>query len=561
MYLWPDAPYINQYANPMFFGLTGILTVLFTYSYFRENPRQSRIVNAGLALTLAFNLVILICGAAGLYLLSNKLGAVTMFGGILAIGWCLSHHLWTGYRPARFFAVAFSLLGIGGIMNAMRLLGWLPANFFTMIYGMQIFSGAQIVLLSFALADRYRMLERERETLAAVSEAKSAFLANMSHEIRTPLNAILGAGELLAESAAGAGQRRYIEMLQRAGGNLLNLVNDVLDLAKIQSGRVQFENVDFDPQNLVHECARLLRPEANKKGLQLDESFGADLPRSLSGDPTRLSRILINLTHNAIKFTETGSVQLRLERQSGTDRYRFSVADTGIGIAPDHLDRIFDSFTQADESITRRYGGTGLGLTIVREIVEAMGGTIEVQSNPGSGSVFSATVPLRAGGARQRDDRGSIGQGDPTPPTDARRASERSASVSYRALEILLAEDNPDNRTLVQAFLRDRPYRIDVAENGAEAVELFRDRRYDVILMDIQMPVMDGLAAVQAIRAQEKSRASRLDASGSIQRTPIYALTAHALQEEIEKNLEAGCDGHISKPVRRQVLLDLLDSL
>jgi PAS domain S-box-containing protein len=528
------------------------------------------------------------------------------------------------------------------------------------------------------LASKNLILAEANRSVLAATRAKSEFLASMSHEIRTPMNAIIGMADLLQETTLTSEQQEYVRRFSRAATSLTDLINDILDLTKIETGHLELESVPFNLADLVDKTSELMAIRANAKALELVAFVHPDVPLYVMGDPTRLRQVLLNLLGNAIKFTECGEVIMRIDQigdEADLHALRFSVSDTGIGIPPDKIQTIFESFTQVDSSTTRKYGGTGLGLSISRRIVELMGSHMEVTSTEGRGSTFSfvvhmAAVPgltappepsllalqgcrmlvvddndtnrmiireflVRAGvilseaqdgptalaALDQAQNRGEpfqlaildfhmpgmngleLAQAIRAQPTltalplvihasdmrgnHASRARElgiasylhkpisrtrlltslaealspaaenvaplapvpkaQPAPASLRPLHILLAEDLEDNRDVVALFLKGAPYKLDMAENGAIAVEKFCTGTYDLVLMDIQMPIMDGYQATEAIRQWEREQ-QRVP-------TPIVAFTANAFKEDLEMSLAVGCMAHLTKPLRKQDLL------
>ncbi|HTO55834.1 MAG TPA: ATP-binding protein [Myxococcota bacterium] len=390
------------------------------------------------------------------------------------------------------------------------------------------------------VAERTIELEAARNEAQRANQSKSAFLANMSHEIRTPMTAILGYADLLLDEEMQLGEeaRRLLEIVRRNGGHLLDVLNDILDLSKIEAGRIEVELIPTSVVHIVSEIASLMRVRADEKGIALGVAFDSPIPSEVMSDPTRTRQAVMNLLGNAIKFTERGSVRLRVTYDAAAKTARIEVHDTGIGIAPEKRESLFRAFEQADSSITRRFGGTGLGLAITKRIATLLGGDCTVESEPGSGSVFTFTMKAEpAPGARILN---VIGEAELH--GDTARPSNGAARIEAK---ILLAEDGPDNQRLITMMLRKAGAEVAVVENGHMAVERVEIETFDLILMDMAMPVMDGYTAARLLRSRGNA-------------IPIVALTAHALAGEREKCLEAGCNAYLTKPIDR---LDLLDSI
>lgn len=521
-------------------------------------------------------------------------------------------------------------------------------------------------------------LAEARDQALEASRVKSDFLASMSHEIRTPLNAIIGMAELLSDTDLSGDQVKFVSVFRNAGEALLSLVNDILDLSKIEAGQLTLEDIDFDVRAIVEQSAEIYALKTDAKGIELTSQIGANVPQRIKGDPSRLRQIILNLIGNAIKFTEHGEISIRVTAIEHTSPLRllFSVTDTGIGIPENKLKAIFGSFTQVDSSTTRKYGGTGLGLTISQKLVEKMRGRIWVESVEGAGSTFKfeietaaaqsdaahteqrpnlsgknvlviddndtnrlilkeavelcgATVVDAADGAAalsyfenshssgkfdlvlcdvqmpgmdgfevaekivangaasntlmmlssanlgqdlERAQKMNLGgylvkpikradlfnaildlqKQDKT--TETSKAEQTQTPQRGEAKRILLVEDNPDNRMLIKAYLKKQPYIIDEAEHGQQGVALFQENTYDIVLMDVQMPIMDGHTATRKIR--------EIEASENRQHlTPVVALTAHAIKEEQEKSIAAGCDAHLTKPIKKQTLISALEEM
>lgn len=386
-----------------------------------------------------------------------------------------------------------------------------------------------------------RSLAEARDAAMAANRAKTEFLASMSHEIRTPMNIILGMAELLTETAVTTAQKRYLAAIEHSGRMLLHLINDILDLSQIEANKLELHAETFEPATVVQGVCALMRLPAEEKGLTLTVGLDEDVPDVVTNDPGRLRQVLMNLIWNAVKFTAEGGIAIRVGRLAGEadlPGLRIQVADTGPGIAPEVADSIFAPFTQILDTVGKRPPGTGLGLAICKRLVELMGGGINVSKSPGQGSLFVFTLPSMP--------RRCAAPSAAEPQTVSKTPSRRPD----RPYRLLIAEDSVSNRELLRLFLEHEPYEIVMAETGREALALFSPGAFDVILMDMEMPELDGCAATEAIR--------RLEAASGTWRTPILMLSAHAFADYEQKGLAAGCDGFMTKPIRKSRLIEVL---
>jgi signal transduction histidine kinase/DNA-binding response OmpR family regulator len=464
----------------------------------------------------------------------------------------------SGYYPARFFVFGFVALMVPGLFILPANVGLIPA----LVSNAQLFTllGGTLdgVLLAFALADQIRLLrnnleQRVNERTAQLTEAKEHaevvsrhridFLSAMSHDIRTPLAGVIGMIKFAMRDQSVRGRtEEYLRIGLQNSESLLAILNDILDFSKIDAGRLSIETVDFDLIALIDDALGILQQQADAKSLLLRSDLALDLPRYVRGDPTRLRQILLNLLGNAIKFTDRGEVRLdaaSLQLADGRASVCFDVSDTGPGIPPDTLPRLFQKFEQADHSTTRRYGGTGLGLAICKELVELMGGSITAQSRVGAGSTFTVTLPLALGAA---------------PAVDA-TALPRKEHHAYR-LRVLCAEDVRTNQIIVSTLLEGMGHDIRIVENGLQALHALSTAAYDLVLMDGRMPMMDGEQATRLIRAGGSEDYRVLDPA-----IPIIALTANASDHDRARYLAGGMDGFLSKPVDERLLYDQVEKV
>ena len=381
-------------------------------------------------------------------------------------------------------------------------------------------------------------LEMARDRADAASEAKSSFLGVISHELRTPMNGVLGAAQLLGATRLEPTQREYLSIIRNSGDNLLSLLNDILDMTKIEAGKMTFEVVDISVEDLHQRVTGPFQAQAEAKGLNFSVRFEGDTPAVVRGDPLRVCQVIHNLLSNAVKFTDAGDVAYTVRSERLADdrvRFDFAVKDSGAGISPEDLERLFQPFTQVDASSTRRFGGTGLGLTISRRMANIMGGDISVESTVGEGSTFTFSV-----------------EAEVVEWTRQEAAAPIAAEVEGgRSLSVLVVEDHPVNRMILEAWMSSAGHTSSTAENGQIALDMAAGQRFDLIVMDVNMPVMDGLTATRGIRA----------GGGVNAETPIVVLSASARTEDHEAGLEAGADAYLNKPIDFAALAQVMNQV
>ncbi|MFZ5668160.1 MAG: ATP-binding protein [Pseudomonadota bacterium] len=421
-------------------------------------------------------------------------------------------------------------LGLGGRPEPVMIMGTVAGLLYLAHLGMVVKLN---VGMTAALREARDLAERERERAESASASKSDFLATVSHEIRTPMNAVIGAAHLLRRTELAPDQAEHVAMLLSGADVLTGVINDVLDISKIEAGKLTLEVVDFPLVEKLHSLRQLWEPRAADKGIGLRLDLDPGLPAAVRGDPLRLQQILFNLLSNAVKFTDAGEVVLKaaVDERADGPRLVFRVTDSGCGMSPETVERVFASFEQAHAYTTRRHGGTGLGLTISRRLAEMMGGSLGAASTLGAGSTFTLEIPLIAAAA----------------PVAPARESRQADEDGGRPLSVLLAEDHEVNRRIVSLFLQPLGWRLAMAEDGEQAVAMAGAEPFDVILMDMQMPAMDGLAASRAIRA-----------GGPNAGTPIVALTANALDHHRAAWDEVGAAAFLSKPIDPRELVATL---
>ena len=378
----------------------------------------------------------------------------------------------------------------------------------------------------------------------AASNAKLLVMASLSHEIRTPLSSIIGVTSILEETELSVEQKEYIDIIVASGNNLMYLINNILDFSKLDAGKIKIEKYEFNIEEVINEVMKMIEFNVSDKDVEISSELKKNIPKIVYGDKLRLTQVLVNLINNALKFTKKGSVKVIIEKfdqDIDSLRLKFSVIDTGEGVSFEERDKLFRDFSQANDSITRKYGGTGLGLSICKQLVTMMGGEIGLESEKGKGSNFWFTIVFD----RTKD----IEIDTPKTPISIQTDIKQDKKV----LSVLLVEDNLLNQKFATAILKKTGHKVDIAENGKIGVDFFKKNKYDIVLMDIQMPVMDGMEATRNIRIYENEN--------NLQRTKIVAVTAYAMKGDKDRFISAGIDEYLAKPYKANDLIDILNDL
>jgi signal transduction histidine kinase/CheY-like chemotaxis protein len=579
-YLWANHPEFNHFAVPFFFIIYPLSSIAFAVDFLKSKqyvPKLHSLVMLEAILLLMLLLVLFLTSYSvviPLVSLLNLLVPITL----LILGIVV---MYKGYRPSRYYVLGWTPYVLLLLIFMMMRFNWLSINIFTQyfLYSSGFNLTISVILMTFlslALTDRINIIKQEREKVLdennklirgqnlllesqvkertyelklakekaeSASQGKSEFLANMSHEIRTPMNSVLGFMSLLQDDEnITQAQQRYLNIAHHSAKHLLLLIDNILDVSKLENHKLSLENQPFNLERLLKETIELIEINAREKGLGLSVDIANEFKRNFMGDSFRLKQVLINLMANAIKFTEAGFVKIRVFPQNSLTELCFCIEDTGIGMAAAQLDTIFAAFTQADSSTSRRFGGTGLGTTIAKQLVELMGGRIWAESEPDQGSKFYFTVKLAFSNAAQDEEL-------------ARQSASSEFSqcfTSRRKFNILLADDIEENIILAQTRLEERQHSVTVVKNGLEAVQAFQRQAFDLILMDINMPEIDGLEATRLIRLLEKE--------GS-EKTTIIAMTASVMSYECENYILMGIDATIGKPIDFAELFKIMDRI
>jgi PAS domain S-box-containing protein len=459
----------------------------------------------------------------------------------------------SGTHPKQFFRQMYATIGRGKVWHGEirnrakdGSFYWVETTIVPIIHDPAVGTINGYIVIRQDITELKKTQESQRaakERAEAANQAKGEFLANMSHEIRTPMTAIIGYADLLCDDSRSQKERMdFVHTIRRNGEHLLSVINDILDVSKIEAGKLQVEKIAFDPAKIMAYVESSMRVRALEKGISFEVGYLGQIPRMITSDPTRLRQILLNLVNNAIKFTIEGGIRITVSYDAPSRKLRFAIADTGIGLSPEQQHGLFQPFSQADASTTRRFGGTGLGLVLCKRLIELMGGSITVQSEVGKGSRFEFSIEDSAAAESQ----------DAAPAANKQNAQRSQKPLDGKLCgRVLLVEDGADNRRLVSIYLETAGLQVETATDGAVALRMIsaaRDngQQYDAVLMDMQMPVMDGYTATREVRKR------------GMKDLPIIAFTAHALSSEKQKCLDCGCNDYATKPVNPDTLIETL---
>lgn len=534
-------------------GLNGAASLMFLCTFLEKGIlTRSWLLTARSLSTLVIAICIVFVNTRGPYTESLELILhVTSLISVLFVLAALFQAAKHRSRAAIFYAIGWALPITGTVLRNLREFGVVPHSDIVG-YSVSVGIAMETIILAVGIADRISQIMKERDqakfesaTAKAANQAKSEFLAHMSHEIRNPMNAIIGLSELAAQTNLDKDQRKYIQNIQSSGNMVVALLNDTLDFSKIEAGKLTLEKITFDPGQVFDSVRAMIEPKAKEKAISFAIYGEQSIPPALEGDPTRLSQILINLASNAVKFTDQGSVTITVSSETGKDGtviLRCSVTDTGIGITKDQLPHLFQPFAQADTSVARKYGGTGLGLMICKQFVELMGGHIKAESKPGAGSSFYFYVKLNKPVEGPKDTAVAA------PQNPANTSAYENARNNIANARILIVEDNHINQLLLSSILEKTSAQFDMVSGGQKAIEMVTKTAYDMILMDLNMPDIDGLEATKAIRRQTNGAD-----------VPIIAMTGSADADTQQACIDAGMNDHVTKPFKPTTLLETLN--